>query len=29
VIERGPAVGTNIVTAGAVEIFGAEFSTGK
>ena len=29
VIERGPAVGTNIVTAGVVEIFGAEFSTGK
>ncbi len=29
VLARGPAVGANIVTAGAAEIFGTEFGTGK
>jgi RND family efflux transporter MFP subunit len=29
VLARGPAVGTKIVTAGAAEIFGTEFGTGK
>lgn len=29
VLTRGPAVGANIVTAGAAEIFGTEFGTGK
>jgi RND family efflux transporter MFP subunit len=29
VLARGPAVGAKIVTAGAAELFGAEFGTGK
>ncbi|MGH9839411.1 MAG: efflux RND transporter periplasmic adaptor subunit [Blastocatellia bacterium] len=29
VLARGPAVGAKVVTAGAAEIFGAEFGTGK
>jgi len=29
VLARGPAVGTKVVTAGAAELFGAEFVTGK
>jgi membrane fusion protein, heavy metal efflux system len=29
VLSRGPAVGANVVTAGAAEIFGTEFGTGK
>ena len=29
VLARGPAVGTKVVTAGAAELFGTEFGTGK
>jgi len=29
VLARGPALGTKVVTAGAAELFGTEFSTGK
>jgi RND family efflux transporter MFP subunit len=29
VLARGPAIGTKVVTAGAAELFGTEFSTGK
>ena len=29
VLARGPAVGAKVVTAGAAEIFGTEFGTGK
>jgi len=29
ILERGPAVGTRVVTAGAAELFGTEFGVGK
>ena len=29
VLARGPAIGAKVVTAGAAEIFGTEFGTGK
>ena len=29
VLSRGPAVGTEVVSAGAAELFGTEFGVGK